>query len=59
MTAVMTQVETPESIVYKRGSVYQKLSGFHAMLYRQMIWQYGKTDATERFWWLWHIKEEA
>ena len=49
----------PESIMYKRGLVYTKLEGFHAILFRQMIWQYGKAEATERFWWLWHTKKES
>lgn len=46
-----------EKIEYKRGSVNQYLEGFHAALYRQMIWQKGKARATEDFWWLWHKKE--
>ena len=49
----------PESIMYKRGMVYTELFGFHASLYLQMIWQYGKSEATEKFWWLWHEKKEA
>ena len=57
MTTVTFEAETPESIEYKRGTVFVMLKGFNAWLYRQMIWQYGKVEATERFWWLWHKKE--
>ena len=49
----------PESIMYKRGNVCVNLNGFNASQYRQMIWQYGKAEATEKFWWLWHEKKEA
>jgi len=55
--AVACEAVTAESIVYKRGSVYTKLEGFHAWLYRSMIGTYGKAKATERFWWHWHKKE--
>ena len=54
---VLCEATTQESIVYKRGNVCQKLEGFHAALYQQMIWQKGKARATEDFWWLWHKKE--
>lgn len=47
----------PQSIVYERGNVYVTLEGFHAWLYRSMVGIYGKADATERFWWLWHKKK--
>lgn len=50
---------SPESIAYKRGSVYVILNGFHAWQYRQMIWQYGKAEATERYWGLWHKKSDV
>lgn len=56
---VLLESGMPEGIEYQRGTVCVKLNGFHASLYRQMIWQYGKAGATERFWWLWHKKEEA
>lgn len=46
----------PEAVVYQRGTVYIRLNGFHAWLYRGMVWQYGEAEATERFWWLWHKK---
>ena len=55
--AVTFQTVSPESMMYKRGAVYVKLEGFHAWLYRMMIWQYGEAKATENFWWLWHKKE--
>lgn len=58
MTEVITESEAPESIVYKRGTVIQKLTGFHAWQYRSMIWKYGKAEATERFWWQWHKRKE-
>jgi len=53
------ETEVPEKIIYKRGTVYMYLTGFHAYLYRGMIWMYGKAEATERFWWLWHEKENG
>lgn len=56
MTTVCETVEA-EKVLYKRGCVSQYLSGANASLYRQMIWQYGEAEATERFWWLWHKKE--
>ena len=59
MTDVVLEVIEPEAIVYKRGNVCVTLSGFHAMQYRSMIWKYGKSEATERFWWLWHKRKEA
>ena len=59
VTAVTYETGSPESIMYTRGNIYQKLEDFHASLYRQMIWKYGKAEATERFWWLWHKREEA
>lgn len=49
----------PEKIIYQRGTVYIYLYGFHAWLYRGMIGMYGKAEATERFWWLWHKKTAA
>ena len=49
----------PESIIYKRGTVFVKLVGFNAWLYRAMIGVYGKAEATERFWWLWHNKSDC
>ena len=59
MTEVIIESETPESIMYKRGNVCQKLTGFHAWQYRSMIWKYGKAEATERFWWQWHKRKES
>ena len=50
---------TTDRIMYQRGTICQYLEGFHAWLYRAMIKRYGKADATERFWWLWHKKKEA
>lgn len=49
----------PDRISYKRGGQYVILDGLNAWLYRAMIWQYGKEEATERFWWLWHKKGGA
>ena len=48
---------TPEGIDYKRGTTFVRLEGFNAWLYRQMIWRYGESEATEKFWWLWHKKD--
>ena len=59
MTTVTFESEAPEAIEYKRGTVFVMLKDFNACLYRQMIWKYGKAEATERFWWLWHKREEA
>ena len=53
------EYQPPEAITYKRGAVCVFLTGMNAALYRMMIWQYGKEEATERFWWLWHKKETA
>ena len=55
---VSFETVAPESIEYKRGNVYVKLTDFNAALYRAMIWKYGKAEATERFWWLWHKKSD-
>lgn len=46
----------PEKITYKRGACLVELTGANASLYRAMIWQYGESAATEKFWWLWHKK---
>ena len=54
--AVSFEAAEPEAIMYKRGPVFVKLTGFHAGLYQGMIWRYGNAEATERFWWLWHKK---
>jgi len=54
--SVSMEAESPESIIYERGSVCKKLTGVNAMIYRQMIWAYGKARAVEEFWWLWHKK---
>ena len=56
---VITQSVEPEQITYKRGTVYVKLTGFNAWLYRGMVAMYGQSEATERFWWLWHKKENS
>jgi hypothetical protein len=56
---VITQAVEPEPITYKRGTVYVKLTGFNAWLYRGMVAMYGQQEATERFWWLWHKKENS
>ena len=56
---VVLEAAVPEPIFYKRGIVFVKLTGFHAYLYRGMIWMYGQTEATERFWWLWHKKSDV
>ncbi len=56
---VVLEAAEPEPIFYKRGTVFVKLTGFHAYLYRGMIWMYGQSEATERFWWLWHKKENS
>lgn len=55
--SVACEAVTADSIVYQRGAVCVKLEGFLAGLYRQMIGMYGKAEATDRFWWLWHKKE--
>ena len=47
----------PEEIVYKRGLIYQKLTGFLAGMYRAQTALYGKAEATERFWWMLNKKE--
>ena len=39
----------PESIVYQFGTIYEKLTGFHAWLYRGMIAMYGESEAKNRF----------
>ena len=57
-SAILEQAK-PEPIAYKRGNVCTQLKGFHAGLYRGMIWKYGETEATERFWWLWHKKSDC
>ena len=54
---VVCEVVEAEKLLYKRGCVSQYLTGMNASLYRQMIWQYGEAEATERFWWFWHKKE--
>lgn len=54
---VACEALSTERIVYQRGNTYQYLEGFHAWLYRAMIKRYGKAEATDRFWWLWHKKE--
>lgn len=59
MTEVTIEYGTIEPIVYKRGSVVQKLEDFHAWQYRSMIWKYGEAEATERFWWQWHKRKES
>lgn len=56
---VIIEATEPEPIAYKRGTVYVKLTGLNAWLYRAMIWAYGENEATERFWWLWHKKENS
>ena len=57
-TVTLEAVE-PESIIYHFGGCLVTLTGFHAWLYRGMIGMYGKAEATERFWWLWHKKSGA
>ena len=53
---VMLEAVEPESIIYHFGGCLVTLTGFNAWLYRGMIGIYGKAEATERFWWLWHKK---
>ena len=55
---VIFEPTEPEKIVYHYGIVYQYLYGWHAWLYRAMIGMYGKEEATERFWYLWHKRPE-
>lgn len=55
---VTTESVSAESVVYGRGLVCITLEGFHAWLFRIMIGMYGKAEATEKFWWHWHIKED-
>ena len=57
-SAILEQAK-PEPIAYRRGNAYIQLTGFHAGLYRGMIWMYGEAEATDRFWWLWHSKENS
>lgn len=57
ISAAVCETVTAESIVYERGNVSIRLEGFYAWLYRGMIGMYGKAEATERFWWHWHKKE--
>lgn len=47
----------PEEMIFQRGTVYQKLTGFFAGLYRAQIALYGKAEATERFWQMLNKKE--
>lgn len=56
ITTIFEAVE-PDEIVYKRGMVNQKLTGFFAGLYRAQVALYGKAEATERFWWMLNKKE--
>lgn len=56
---VVLEAAEPEPINYKRGTVFVRLTGLNAWLYRAMIWAYGEAEATERFWWLWHKKENS
>lgn len=57
-TVTLEAVE-PENITYHFGECLVTLTGFNAWLYRGMIGMYGKAEATERFWWLWHKKTAA
>ena len=54
---VVYETASAERILYKRGNFSVPLDGFHAWLYREMIGIYGKAEATDRFWWIWHKKE--
>ena len=56
---VTYEARDPESVMYKRGTVRQTLYGFCAQQYRSMIWKYGEAEAAERFWWIWHKKENS
>ena len=57
MPTVIFEAVEPDEIVYKRGTVYQKLTGALAGMYRAQIALYGKAEATERFWWMLNKKE--
>ena len=39
----------PEPIIFEFGTIYEKLTGFLAWLYRGMIWMYGEEEAKLRF----------
>lgn len=54
---VIFEAVEPEEMVYKRGTVYQKLTGVLAGMYRAQVALYGKAEATERFWWMLNKKE--
>ena len=56
-TTVVFEAVEPDEILYKRGMVNQKLTGFLAGLYRAQVALYGKAEATERFWWMLNKKE--
>ncbi len=49
----------PKKITYKLGTCFVELTGVNASLYRAMVWQYGESAAAEKFWWLWHKKENS
>jgi hypothetical protein len=57
MPITIFEAVEPDEIVYKRGTVYQKLTGFLAGIYRAQVALYGKAEATERFWWMLNKKE--
>lgn len=57
MPITIFEAVEPDEIVYKRGTVNQKLTGFLAGMYRAQIALYGKAEATERFWWMLNKKE--
>ncbi len=54
MISVIFETEAPGKILYRHGNVTRYLNGVHAWLYRQMIGVYGKAEAADRFWQLWH-----
>lgn len=56
---IMTESVEPESIAYKYGLTYVKLTGFLANLYRGMVMMYGESEAKERFWFLFHKKNSV
>lgn len=54
---VVFETVMPDEVIFHRGNVYQKLTGFYAGLYRAQIALYGKAEATERFWWMLNKKD--
>ena len=56
---VIAEAVEPEPITYHFGTVIATLTGFHAWLYRGMIWMYGEDEAKTRFWRLFYKKNSV